>query len=194
MSIGRRLWSLHSLWSEVKAGVQVEVDGEDHGGVDVEDETRPLLSMESFPLIPIICDHWICGISNTHFPSTITVRGAYCDVKEVTWFFLIFDLVGAVNPWGLGLWLFDNVLQIEQPCIIPTLARLFCQHWDYYSWTPVHVIINLTQLVLIVVQTRAFGTHQTNTPFLPRWSKIYIALAKFSFTEIILILKIDSRL
>ena len=121
MSIGRRLWSLHSLWSEVKAGVQVEVDGEDHGGVDVEGETRPLLSMESFPLIPIICDHWICGISNTHFPSTITVRGAYCDVKEVTWFFLIFDLVGAVNPWGLGLWLFDNVLQIEQPCIIPEL-------------------------------------------------------------------------
>ena len=49
----------------------------------------------------------------------------------------------------------------------------------YYSWTPVHVI-NLTRPVLIVVQTRAFGTHQTNTPFLPRWSTIYTALAKFS--------------
>ena len=52
----------------------------------------------------------------------------------------------------------------------------------YCSWTPVQVI-NLTWLVLIVVQTRAFGTHQTNTPFLPRWSTIYIALAKFSLTE-----------
>ena len=130
----------------------------------------------------------------THIFHLLSLLGVLIAMWKRSRDFLIFDLVGAVNPWGLGLWLFDNVLQIEQPCIIPTLARLFCQHWDYYSWTPVHVIINLTRLVLIVVQTRAFGTHQTNTPFLPRWSKIYIALAKFSFTEIILILKIDSRL
>ena len=141
-------------------------------------EIRPLLSMESFPLIPSICDHWICGILNTRFPSTIIVRGAYCDVKEVTWFFnLWFGWSGqSLGPGSVVIWQWSS----DRTAV-------------YYSWTPVHVI-NLTWLVLIVVQTRAFGTHQTNTPFLPRWSKIYIALAKFSFTEIILILKIDSRL
>ena len=61
------------------------------------------------------------AVFRTHIFHLLSLLGVLIAMWKRSRDFLIFDLVGAVNPWGLGLWWFDNVLQIEQLCIIPEL-------------------------------------------------------------------------